>query len=258
VTYAGPRYDKERWRSTVENGKIDRDLLREVEVWPTFDRDLGGPAIMHPEAAAAMGVMLRQAAEDGHGDLTISLSYRTFAKQLEKWSNFLGRDGVRGTSDDGNLAATPGTSNHGWAVSGDMGWGRGSSLAWLQANARGYGFVNDVPSENWHYTFQEGLWKGDDLTKDEKALLNWLGRFRDGVTGNLGGLDTGPSIGKRVADAVTHAGSAHPGGTIDLSKFASALHEHGEGRTGPPIKREEGGHVHGEGTTGPPKEPAQA
>lgn len=155
-------YDKEIWRASVVNGAIVLSKLDEV--YPTqFDRDLGGPAVMHPEAAAAMSTMLQAAAEQGFPDLAVSLSYRTLAKQEEKWADF---------QAGGNLAARPGTSNHGWAVAADMRWGRLVTLAWLQANAPRYGFINDVASENWHYTYQEHRWNGDDVTEEQLRKLN--------------------------------------------------------------------------------------
>lgn len=171
MTYQGPRYDKEAWRASVTNGKIPDAKLHEVEAWPVpYDRDLRGPARMHPEAASAMGVMLRTAWAKDIG-LTIGLSYRTYAKQLEKYEDF---------QNGGNLAATPGTSNHGWAVACDMSWRSAAGLSWLQANAAKFGFRADVPSENWHYTYQEGLWKGDDMTEEEKAQLLASAEWRDG------------------------------------------------------------------------------
>lgn len=164
MTYSGPRYDKEGWRGTVSNGRIDPSRLREIEAWPVpYDRDLGGPAMAHPEAASAMGVLLRSAWAAGHTSLTIAYSYRTINVQEDKWQAY-----QRGT---GNLAATPGTSNHGWAVAFDMRWGTSGAFNWLHANERKFGFVFDVPGENWHATFQEGLWNGDDMTKEEKAQL---------------------------------------------------------------------------------------
>lgn len=56
-------------------------------------------------------------------------------------------------------AATPGYSNHGWALSGDFGVGpdnrdfNAEELAWMKANAPRYGFLNDVPWEAWHWTY---------------------------------------------------------------------------------------------------------
>lgn len=148
-------YDKERWRSQVENGRISRDLLERI-VPEQFDPDLGGPAIMHPEAARAMSALLSAAHRAGVTELRVKYSYRTFAKQVEKYENYKGPDGVIGTADDGNLAARPGTSNHGWAVAVDFTGLTSRALTWVRNNARSYGFVNDVPSENWHYTYQQG------------------------------------------------------------------------------------------------------
>lgn len=164
MTYSGPRYHERDWEGTVENGRIPASMLREVEAWPVpYDRDLDGPARAHPEAAAAMGVLLRTAWDAGHGSLTIAYSYRTLSTQEDKWEAY-----QRGT---GNLAARPGTSNHGWARSFDMRWGTGAALTWLHANARRFGFVFDVRGENWHATLQEGLWNGDDMTREEKEQL---------------------------------------------------------------------------------------
>lgn len=172
-------YDKERWRSAVRNGQIPLHMLDEV--YPTqYDRDLNGPARAHPEAAAAMSTMLQAAAEQGFPDLGIALSYRTLAMQEEKWDNY--------QNHGGNKAATPGTSNHGWAVAFDMNWGRWVTHEWLVNNARKYGFIFDVTGENWHITYQEGLWDGDDVTEAQlKMLLGLrddtleLQQFRNGM-----------------------------------------------------------------------------
>jgi len=214
-------YDKEAWRASVQNGKIPASKL--AEVWPEqYDRDLGGPALMHPEAALAMGAMLRQAWEDGWTDLRLVLSYRTYAKQLEKWAAY--------KAGTGNLAAVPGTSNHGWAVAGDMGWSRSGSQLWMRNNSRRYGFIFDVPSENWHITYQENMWGGSELTEDEKKLLTWLEGFKTASTGALPGRDTGPAMGRALADAAKHAEASH----------VTKKHQHKEkdaaGLTGPAVE----------------------
>ena len=79
-------YNKDEWRASVKNGEIPRNLLDETD--PTqFDDDLGGPAIMHPEAAAAMSALLAHARRDGL-QFRVRFSYRTLAKQQEKWRSF--------------------------------------------------------------------------------------------------------------------------------------------------------------------------
>jgi hypothetical protein len=176
---------------------------------------------MHPEAALAMGAMLRQAAEDGFGDLKVMYSYRTYAKQLEKWAKY--------QAGTGNLAARPGTSNHGWAVACDMGWSKAGSITWMRNNARRYGFVNDVPSENWHWTYQEHIWGGSELTEDEAKMLKWLEGFKKGSTENLPGEDSGSSVGRRTADAIKHSQGGHV-------KVKHTHKESGGGSTGPAIQ----------------------
>jgi hypothetical protein len=173
-------YDREAWRASVQNGRIPRDKLEQIDP-VQFDPDLGGPALMHPEAAEAMGTLIRQAWEDGATGLLVKYSYRTFAKQQEKWDNYKGPDGRIGTGDDGNLAAQPGTSNHGWAVAVDFTGLGENEINWLRRNSRRFGFVNDVPSEVWHYTYFEHLWNGDDMTEGERDKLEEAFDFTKGA-----------------------------------------------------------------------------
>jgi len=57
-----------------------------------------------------------------------------------------------------NMAARPGYSNHQGGISADIdtqGKGRESpTYKWLAVNARRFGFVNDVESEAWHWTYK--------------------------------------------------------------------------------------------------------
>jgi hypothetical protein len=238
-------YRKDAWRAAVENGRIRRDNL--AEVWPVqHDPDLQAPALLHPEAGLAMGALLRQAWEHGASGLRVKYSYRTFEKQLHKWELF--------QAGEGNLAARPGTSNHGWAVAVDFTGLGEDEITWLRRHARRYGFVNDVPSEVWHYTYQEGLWEGEELTEEERRLLMWLKGFRDGTTENLVGMDSGQSVGKRVAEAIEHMSPPH--GKVNVKGLSTRKHVHREGEmTGPPIETIETEHVHRESQTGPAIEP---
>lgn len=92
--------------------------------------------------------------------------YRAFEVKLyvrEAYRNMAGQSFYRKRMENREpgwtLAALPGTSVHGWALSVDLGVGEananpsGQYLAWLRANAARYGFRNDVPTEVWHWSF---------------------------------------------------------------------------------------------------------
>jgi hypothetical protein len=178
-------YDKEAWRASHENGKIALSELARVE--PIFfDTDLGGAAMMHPEAAAAASAMFAAARAAGIPELRIIYSYRTYAVQEVKWANF---------QAGGNLAAFPGTSNHGWAVALDLGGLTARALAWLRNNARRFGYVNDVPSEDWHWTYQEHIWTPPVAEEGDEALEKFMQGWRDYVDRLKGknGVDPGPA-----------------------------------------------------------------
>jgi len=171
-------YDRDEWRREVENGKIPAAKLAQIE--PTqYDPDLGGPGVMHPEAAAAMSALLAAAHADGITELHTLYTYRTLAKQWEKWADY---------QSGGNLAAYPGTSNHGWAVAVDFTGLTDRAVAWLQKNARRFGFVNDVPTENWHYTYYGG-WEPqeEEMTPEERERLkdveSWQAGYDEAVAG---------------------------------------------------------------------------
>jgi hypothetical protein len=165
------RYDKERWRATHENGQIALSELAPISP-QFFDTDLNGPAMMHPEAAAAASAMFAAARADGITELRVVYSYRTLATQKIKWANF---------QAGGNLAAIPGTSNHGWAVALDLGGLTDRALAWLRNNMRRFGFINDVSSENWHVTYQENIWNGEIPEEGDAELEKFMEGWRDYV-----------------------------------------------------------------------------
>jgi len=149
-------YNKTQWRASVNNGDIPRDLL--AEVYPQqYDIDLQGPAIAHPDAALAMSDFLAEAKAQGI-HIWVKYSYRTLSKQWEKWIDY---------QNGGNLAAYPGTSNHGWAVAFDLSWSQDSDIAWAHHNAERFGFKFDIPSESWHITYQGGYAEEVDMNLDE-------------------------------------------------------------------------------------------
>lgn len=105
------------------------------------------------DAAQAM-VALRAAYASALGrTLIINDGYRDLAGQQQAWNDY---------QNGGNLAAPPGTSNHGWAIAVDFGgevYSSSSSTGhqWLQAHAETYGwwwagqYFSQV--ENWHWEY---------------------------------------------------------------------------------------------------------
>ncbi len=158
------------WKQEVDNGRIPLSKLRAISP-PDYDADLQGPAMMHPEAAYNYELMHAAAKADGI-DLAISYSYRTYAKQLEKWANY---------QAGGNVAAQPGASNHGWALALDLNIARISStdwrpmpglsaerFNWLKQHAGRYGYHNnDASSEPWHWDYEGGGQEEEDMTAYE-------------------------------------------------------------------------------------------
>lgn len=59
----------------------------------------------------------------------------------------------KGLYSQGGLAASPGTSNHGWGLALDLRLDA-KAQAWMRSNAKDFGFVEDVPREPWHWTFR--------------------------------------------------------------------------------------------------------
>ena len=92
--------------------------------------------------------------------LTITEGYRSYSRQLEYWNKY--------QAGTGNLAAYPGTSNHGWGISCDFGAGvqtAGSSAKrWMDANAPSYGWRPTGNGfsrpEPWHFDYV-GAWTGE-------------------------------------------------------------------------------------------------
>lgn len=118
------------------NGKIPRDALAPV--------GSTGHRLWAPASTSFEG-LLAAAKADGV-DIGITDSYRSYESQVDLAER-------KGLYSQGGLAAKPGTSDHGWGLSVDLKLD-GPALAWMRANGASHGFVEDVPREPWHWTFQ--------------------------------------------------------------------------------------------------------
>ncbi len=121
------------------NGKIPPAALTEIG---------GGHRLWQPAAENFKRLM----AEAEAAGITIGVtdSYRSYEQQVDLAER-------KGLYSQGGLAATPGTSNHGWGKSLDLDL-NDEAQAWMRANGERYGFVEDVPREPWHWTY--GAHKG--------------------------------------------------------------------------------------------------
>lgn len=120
---------------------------------PTAALSSVGGVLLHPEAASAMA-RLRVAFAGALGTtLGITEGYRDYARQVALYDAY--------KAGTGNLAAVPGTSNHGWALAVDFAWPITNSGTtghnWLKANSRAYGWWwaggTFAQVEPWHWEY---------------------------------------------------------------------------------------------------------
>ncbi|WP_309135581.1 M15 family metallopeptidase [Cellulomonas sp.] len=119
-----------------ENGRVPEGALSPVGT--------GGHRLFAP-AAQALTSLIDAAASDG---VTIGITdtYRTYDTQVDLVRR-------KGLYSQGGLAATPGTSDHGWGLAADLRLDD-RALAWMRTNAGRFGFAEDTPREPWHWAYQ--------------------------------------------------------------------------------------------------------
>ena len=116
----------------------------------------GQQAYLLPEAAAAFMAMNRESERDYGVTLRTAsarTAYRPYADQEYFWDQYL--------HHGGNLAARPGTSNHGWALAVDLATPQMRAI--VDKIGHKYGWAkewSDAPSEWWHLRWRAGVWHG--------------------------------------------------------------------------------------------------
>ncbi|RDH95052.1 D-alanyl-D-alanine carboxypeptidase-like protein [Curtobacterium sp. AG1037] len=137
-----------------DNGKIPESELAPVP-W-TAGQAYGGTMYLRPDAVQSLIAMNNAFKEDIGHDLPLNDAYRDYAGQVAAKEQY------------GGEAATPGKSNHGWALAIDIGTTGHARIAyndttynWLKANAGKYGWVHPAwaepggvgPHEAWHWEY---------------------------------------------------------------------------------------------------------
>lgn len=97
-------------------------------------------------AGKAFEQLFADATTDGIS-IGITDSYRSYAAQVDVAER-------KGLYSRGGLAATPGTSPHGWGIALDLDL-NAQGQTWMRANAGRYGFVEDTPREPWHWVYRK-------------------------------------------------------------------------------------------------------
>lgn len=118
------------------NGRIPAQALEPIGVG---DHRLWAPA------AAAFRQLRADAAAAGV-QIGVTDSYRDYGTQVSLAQR-------KGLYSQGGLAATPGSSNHGWGMALDLDLDA-TAQAWMRENAWRYGFVEDTPREPWHWGYR--------------------------------------------------------------------------------------------------------
>lgn len=152
------------------------------------------PGRMCHEAARCWNAMAAAAQRDGVALSTEGPagSYRTYAGQVVVWDLY--------KSGRGNLAAKPGTSNHGLGLANDVlnADRPGPVLSWLEAHAATYGFGWET-QESWHIHYIYG----DAIPQ---AVLDYEHHGDDDMAKSfLGKGDDGSAALYLVDGSLTHA-----------------------------------------------------
>jgi LAS superfamily LD-carboxypeptidase LdcB len=132
---------------TGENGKLPDSALQRLS-WNHSQR-------LAPAAAESFEKLNRQFKAQFGKNISVTDSYRTYAQQVILKAR------------KGNLAAKPGTSNHGWGLAVDLGGGINTygttQYNWMLKNAPAYGWTNPEwarqggsKNEPWHWEYGSG------------------------------------------------------------------------------------------------------
>lgn len=108
---------------------------------------IGNGKVLRSDAAQKFNQM-KAAARRAGVTLSPVSGFRTMAQQRALYAAY--------RAGRGNLAARPGYSNHQGGISVDVSTNGYSSATykWLARHGRAYGFVNDVRTEPWHWTYR--------------------------------------------------------------------------------------------------------
>lgn len=179
--------------TTYANGRIPSTKLRAL---PVVYSNAGRQEYLRSDAAASLDrVLLRAVAKTG-STFSIWDAYRSMTEQVAMLRRYYTRVSRRrfkpsDRSWDGStwakkggmpVAASPGHSNHGLGMSIDI--HGGAIQTWMKKYGKTYGWVNDVRSEPWHFTYDPSKDRHKaEGHPDVKAIQRAVGVQVDGKFG---------------------------------------------------------------------------
>ena len=122
---------------------------------------VGGKRVSKPTGHAFL--KMQAAAKAAGVQVSLTSGFRTQAEQQYLYGCYRS-----GRCNNGNLAASPGYSNHQNGLALDL-----STSSWLAANAQRFGFVRTVPSEPWHYEYRAGKDPGGPCSREAQSSMPW-------------------------------------------------------------------------------------
>lgn len=176
------------------NGKIPTSQLTAL---PKSWSNKGEKEFLAQSAFASFSRMIARAVAETGVNFQVYDAYRSYAEQVKwlkayyevarpgrRYETYRSYGGQRWGQKPGKpRAAQPGTSNHGLGISVDL--HPAAIQAWMRKNARRFGWVNDVPSEAWHWSYkhpQRDRYRKEGVL-DHAAVQKVVGAEVDGKIG---------------------------------------------------------------------------
>ena len=162
INSESPNYNEVMNSNYLENGRDGKVVVENGIFYKPASGQSGasgtagsGPYGYNIYFYARLQQFMQAAAQQGYSISPSSSQYgawRPLSLQNYYWNCYQTK-----SCNNGNLAAVPGTSNHGWGIASDLSFNNYNAILWAHDNARSFGLafplcqnVRGSCSENWH------------------------------------------------------------------------------------------------------------
>ena len=162
INSSSPNYNEVMNNNLLENGKDGKVVVENGIFYKPASGQSGapgtsgsGPYGYNIYFYARLQKLMQAAAQQGYSISPSSSQYgawRPLSLQNYYWNCYQTK-----SCNNGNLAAVPGTSNHGWGIASDLSFNSSSAKYWAHDNARSFGLafslcqnIRGNCTEDWH------------------------------------------------------------------------------------------------------------